>query len=99
MADDDANARELKRKVGKLVREKFGGNYRKAFQHYAGLKKKDGKVDAKELYQLLEDADVGNWATRGKWVSGVMEKLDKDKDGSISLQEFEAVMKAGKAAN
>ena len=35
------------------------------------------------LDQLLKDAEVGNFMTRGLWV-GVLKELDQDKDGVIS---------------
>lgn len=85
----DKNEEELKRKVGALVEKEYGGDYKKAFDHYDG--DHDGAVNADELTRLLKDAGVGNFATRGAWVSGILEKLDKTHDHKIQWHEFESV--------
>jgi Ca2+-binding EF-hand superfamily protein len=90
MAATQAQRNELRDKIGKLVRDDFGGDYHKAFDHYDG-EVKDGKISGPELAKLLEDAGVGNWLTRGAWASGIIAELDTDKDGRISEAEFEAV--------
>jgi hypothetical protein len=88
---EDENVKELKQKVSALVTRRFGrDNYTAAFQHYAG---RDGLVDADELRRLLDDAGVGNFATKGAWVRGIIKKLDKDLDNKISGPEFESVMR------
>jgi Ca2+-binding EF-hand superfamily protein len=89
----DSDKRELVRKVGELVRTRFGSNYQSAFQHYARKRTADPKVDRDELYDLLDDAGVGNGITRGAWASGIIRELDKDGDAKISWSEFEAVIK------
>ena len=83
---------ELKTKIAALVRESYGGDYRRAFAHYDS--DQDG-IDAEELKQLLEDADVGNVFTRGSWVSGIIAKVDANQDGRIAWAEFEQVIKNG----
>jgi Ca2+-binding EF-hand superfamily protein len=85
-ATPDANEEELKSKVIALVCKNHGGSYKNAFDHYD--KNQDQKIDEKELKQLLEDANVGNWVTRGKWVDGLMKKFDSDHDRCISWGEF-----------
>lgn len=85
--------KELVEKVGKLVNKKFGGSYKKAFQHY-DRKPKNLEIDRKELIVLLEDADVGNWATRGTWADGIIKKMDKNGNKSIDWGEFEKALKA-----
>jgi Ca2+-binding EF-hand superfamily protein len=92
MAATEAQKNELRDKVSKLVRDKFGGDYHKAFDHYDG-DVKDGRISRRELAKLLGDAGVGNWLTRGAWASGIIAELDTDKDGSISEAEFEDVLK------
>jgi Ca2+-binding EF-hand superfamily protein len=92
MAATEVQKNELRDKVSKLVRDKFGGDYHKAFEHYDD-DVKDGKISRRELAKLLGDAGVGNWLTRGAWVSGIIAELDTDKDGSISESEFEEVLK------
>lgn len=87
--EEDANVKELKTKVGALVAKTFGGDYKKAFEHYDG--DKDGGVGKDEIKKLLEDAGVGNGLTRGAWASGIIEKVDKSADGKIQWTEFEAV--------
>jgi Ca2+-binding EF-hand superfamily protein len=88
----EAQKKELLEKVGKLVRDRFGGDYHQAFTHYDNVKR-DGKINKAELVQLLQDAGVGNWLTRGAWADGIIAELDTDGDGTISGPEFEAVLK------
>ena len=91
MAATQVQKDELRAKVGELVRDRFGGDYHKAFDHYDG-DVKDGKISHHELTRLLGDAGVGNWLTRSTWASGIIAELDTDKDGSISQAEFEGVL-------
>ncbi len=86
-ANEDSHVAELKTKVGALVNQRFGGDYKAAFDHYDGSH--DGGVNRDELVQLLADAGVGNAFTRGMWADGIMEKLDLDKDGRIQWSEFQ----------
>jgi hypothetical protein len=89
--EEDSNLKELKTKVGQLVKDHFGGDRRKAFDHYDA--NHDGGVDAEEIKQLLKDADVGNFATRGAWADGILKRLDTNKDGKIQWSEFESGIK------
>jgi Ca2+-binding EF-hand superfamily protein len=91
MAATDAQKKELKEKVATLVTNNFGGDYHQAFDHYDN-DKKDGKINKAELVNLLKDAGVGNWLTRGAWADGIISELDTDKDGCISAAEFERVL-------
>jgi Ca2+-binding EF-hand superfamily protein len=91
MSATEVQKDELRDKIGKLVRDQFGGDYRKAFDHYDG-DVKDGKISHHELTRLLGDAGVGNWLTRSTWASGIIAELDTDKDGSISQAEFDGVL-------
>ena len=94
--EEDDNVRELKTKVGSLVRHKFDGDYKRAFAHYDT--NKDGGIDKSELVQLLADAGVGNGITRGTWASRIIEKLDSSGDtkgnAMIEWSEFETVFTA-----
>lgn len=92
MAATEAQKQELKEKVTKLVGDRFGGDYSKAFDHYDS-DNKDGKISKDELVRLLADAGVGTWMTRGMWADGIIAELDTDKDGSISGVEFECALK------
>ena len=83
---------ELIDKVQRLVRVRFQGNYKRAFDHYAGRRRDGGQIDRDELMVLLKDADIGNALTRTAWVSGIISKLDKNGDGLISFSELEALM-------
>ena len=65
MAATEVQKDELRDKVGELVRDRFGGDYHKAFDHYDG-DVKDGKISPRELTKLLGDAGVGNWLTRAR---------------------------------
>ena len=90
--EEDSNERELKLKIGKLVTEKFDGDYKKAFEHYDTSR--GGSVGKSELVKLLSDAGVGNGLTRGAWASGIIDKLDANQDKAIDWSEFESVFKA-----
>ena len=83
---------ELKTKIHKLIKEKFDGDYQKGFDHYDKVDGEDSKIGPSALEQLLADANVGNWMTRTLWVEGVLNALDKDKDGAISWDEFKAIL-------
>lgn len=93
MSDDD-NEKELKEKIKALMLRKYGDTSResmeKMFRSYD--KDRSGEIDSDELEKLLKDAEVGNGITRGMWVSGIIKKLDKDGDKSISWREFDAVI-------
>lgn len=88
----EAQKQELTDKVTRLVAERFGGDYVKAFDHYDS-DKKDGRITKAELDVLLKDAGIGNWLTRGAWAAGIVAALDADKDGTISAAEFQAAIK------
>jgi Ca2+-binding EF-hand superfamily protein len=90
----DAQRKELVDKVSRLFATRFGGDHRKAFEHY-DRNKQDGGITWTDLTRLLADAGIGNRLTRGAWADGIMAALDADRDGAISLAEFEAVLKKG----
>ncbi len=85
---DDANVVELRSKVTRLVQQRFGGDFRALFQQYG----QGGDADKAALTKLLADADIGNLFTRGMWADGVMKRVDTDRDGKISWQEFQDVI-------
>ena len=88
---EDPNVKELKTKVGKLVEKKFGGNYRKAFDHYEASG--DKGIDKAETKTLLKDSKVGNVFTRGAWANGVLDHFDKNNNRKIEWGEFQAGIK------
>ena len=88
----EAQQHELTGKVTRLIAERFGGDYNRAFAHYDA--NGDGRIDQAELGRLLEDAGIGNWLTRGAWATGIIAALDADKDSTISGPEFRAVLNA-----
>lgn len=87
----DPREKELKEKVTALVGRTFGGDWDRAFRHYARMGGDSGLVDDDAVSAMLKDAGIGNAFTRGAWTSGVIEKLDTDKDDAISLTEFRTV--------
>lgn len=88
----EQNVRELKNKLDALVAEKFGGDYRRAFDGYDA--DHDGNISKAELKKLLGDAGVGNMFTRVAWAGGIIGELDTDDDVCISWAEFEAAFAA-----
>lgn len=84
--EQDPNVKELKEKVGKLVKDNFNGDLKKAFEHYDA--DGDNAVNADEISALLKDAGVGNAITRGFWVNGILAKLDKNEDKKVEWPEF-----------
>lgn len=90
--EQDENEKELKQKVSTLVAKKFGGDYKKAFEHYD--RDKDGAVQKDELVKMLAEAGVGNGLTRGIWASKIVERLDSGGDRAIEWSEFESVFTA-----
>lgn len=86
---------ELVEKLEALMKKKYGAtseeNMKKLFLAYDA--NNDGKIDKNELMTLLKDADVGNSFTRGAWVKGIIEQLDKNADKAISWDEFKAASK------
>jgi len=84
---------QLVASIESALKSKYGdaslASMRKLFDSYDT--NKDGKIDKDELSKLLKDVDIGNSFTRGAWVKGIIEKLDKDSDKAISWDEFQAV--------
>jgi len=87
-----AEEEELKTKVKKLVGNTFEGNWRKTFDYYKKIDTQKAKMGPKALDQLLKDADVGSFLTRGLWVDGILKALDQNNDGLISWDEFEVIL-------
>lgn len=79
---------ELISAVTDLLNRKFDGDLAHMLRFYDD--DGDEKFDAKELWNLLRDANVGNFVTRNGWVAGVLAALDSDRDGKISVEEFRA---------
>jgi hypothetical protein len=79
---------ELFRKVRNLVLQRFAGSYVDLFLYYSKKRTQTGWIDSFELHELLRDAGIGNAMTLPHWVSGVMAKIDQDRDGFISHVEF-----------
>ena len=87
-----AEEEELIKKIRRLVKENFEGDFRKGFDHYDSIDGQDSKIGSSALEQLLADAKIGNFLTRTLWVEGVLKALDKDQDGAISWNEFASIL-------
>lgn len=83
---------ELVTKITALVKEKFGGNYKRAFDNYARDEKLDKVLGRDEILVLLSDADIGNTFTRGRWADGILEKLDQNGDGLVTFSELQKLI-------
>jgi hypothetical protein len=79
---------EVVRKTAQLARDRFAGDYRRMFDHYARKLPRTAQLNSDELAKLFEDADIGHFLTRGQWASGVIAELDANRDGFISYMEF-----------
>jgi len=70
--------------VDKLVTGRFGGDYQAAFNHYAS----NGGLGVNQLKNLLSDANVGNFITRGTWADEIIKRFDTNGDKLINWVEF-----------
>jgi Ca2+-binding EF-hand superfamily protein len=86
-------------KISSYVQTTFGGNYRKAFDHYDQLTTQNGMVDKEAVLQLLKDANVDTslgWiSVAGKYADTMIKELDLNGDGQIDWNEFESKFKNG----
>jgi hypothetical protein len=92
-----AEEQEIADKVGALCIARYGekndANMRALFMGYDASG--NGTLNRSELRELLADAGVGNGLTRGYWVDGVFDALDKDPlDGELTWEEYKRVPKA-----
>lgn len=78
-------------KIEHLADVSFQGDYKVMFDHYAI----DGKVTKAGVVQLLMDAKIGNALTRTAWAQQALKALDLDKDGGVSLDEFQKATDSG----
>lgn len=79
---------KVKSDLERLVDDRFGGDQKKAFHHFAG---KDRALDTDELKNMLSAAGVGEWAPLHRVVEGAMDRFDVDpKDRRITWREFQA---------
>jgi len=86
----EAEEREIREKFDKLTVERYGSvsldNTKKLFMSYDA--DGDGKISKPELKEMLSDAGIGNWVTRGYWVDGIFDELDSDRDGKLTWEEY-----------
>jgi hypothetical protein len=88
-SQEDPRVKEIKDKVGALIKTKFKGDYKAAFNSYAD---KDNTVSKDGVKELLKDADV-DMLLRFFAVPRIMTKLDKNKNEKIEWSEFEPFLK------
>lgn len=86
LSDDE---KELVTKLARLVKKKYGGNPKNAFDSHAGP---DGLMSKSELKDLLEEAGIGYGVTRGTWAEKIIETVDTNGDGKISWLEYQAAI-------
>lgn len=96
MAKTDSEKQELMDKLTHLVDSKFGGDWSKAFNHYARQAESTQHMDQAELGDLLRDAGVGDGSPSTKVVESIIKKLDSDSDNKISWEEFQQGLADGK---
>lgn len=87
-----SNEEELRLKVQDLARSRYGNtsptSMKKLFMSYDA--NGDGAINKSELKELLSDADVGNWVTRGTWVDAIFDRVDANKNGVLTWDEYKA---------
>lgn len=76
-------------RVAALVARKYDGDYRRAFN--ATDVDHNGFIDSNELNDFLRLADVGGVA-RLVFVRGAFARVDTDRDGQISWDEFQTAL-------
>ena len=86
-------AAEVKTKVTALIKSAYGGDNKKAFDHFDA--NHDGSIDKDELITLLKAAGVEShiYASYSKIADGIIGEYDTNKNGKIEWNEFEAKMK------
>ncbi len=75
--------------VKRLVDERFGGNWQRAFDHYAGGAGRE--VGKRGIERMLDDAGVDLWhgfPPQGAIASRMMDQFDTNRNGGVSWQEF-----------
>ncbi|MBL8955407.1 MAG: hypothetical protein JNK82_31825 [Myxococcaceae bacterium] len=80
----------IAQRVQQLVQEKFGGNWQKAFDHYAGGRGKE--VTQAGIQRMLNDAGVtvlNGFPPQSMVASRMMDQFDRNRNGGVSWQEFQ----------
>lgn len=90
--------KELVAKVTQLIDREYGGDWDRAFDTYAQGTGSGSLLERDDLLEVLADADVGNWMTRGAWADGVVKELDSSGDAKISRSEFRLALKSDAAS-
>ena len=87
-------ANEVKTKVSALIKSTYGGDKKKAFDHFDA--NHDGSIDKNELINLLRAAGVEShiYASYSKIADGIIAEFDTNKNGKIEWSEFDAKMKS-----
>jgi hypothetical protein len=85
---NDRGRQELRDRVEALVRERFGGSYRSAFDRYA--RNRDGRIDTEGLVTLLDDAGLGTRWDGLVWATAILAEIDRERDRGICWVEFAA---------
>lgn len=81
---------EVIEKIGALVKSRFGGDLKTAFDSYDS--EKSGSLSGDEVYAVLSDAGIGNRFTRGMYVKEIIRTIDTNEDAEVSWDEFQAVL-------
>ena len=87
------HSQELREKLTRVVRERFGGDWRAAFRHFD--RNNDLGINRSELKRLLTTARVGGDFTRDMWTDGILDRLDGvegPRDGKIQWREFQSAV-------
>lgn len=83
----------LNDKLRRLVERRFDGDWARAFAHYASVDRQTDAVTRDELVVALDDAGVGSFLTRGALADRVLDRADRSRDGAISWEELDEVVR------
>jgi len=85
---------QVAQRIHAFVQRRFGGDYKRAFEHYAGGPGRE--VSKEAITRMLDDAGVTAWtvgAPQFMVADRMMDRFDGNRNGGVSFQEFQAGMR------
>jgi Ca2+-binding EF-hand superfamily protein len=81
---------EIRQKLRAMLDTNYAGNVAAMFSAYDH--NQDGRIDHGDLMDLLLDAGIGGMLSRSIIADQIIQRVDTDHDGCISLTELQGVM-------